>query len=275
MLRYRRLSLRGVPVLFANSFPKSGTHLLTQVLEGFPQVGPAVNSGLPAIVTFEGDTGRARSEAEIRRDLQRLLPGDIAYGHLHALPETLELLSRPELAAYFILRDPRDVVVSHVHYVTEMEPSHIHHAYYAEVLHSFDERLQVSILGRPDFEVPGVPTPEEPLFPDIRQRFEPYLGWLDCPAVLCLRYEDFNADRESALGQVFDHAVRRGFPAALPRPRALAVLAASIDPQRSPTFRSGKSGGWRAQFTPEHKRLFKDVAGDLLIRLGYEKDNDW
>ncbi|HEX7973822.1 MAG TPA: hypothetical protein VF498_05390, partial [Anaerolineales bacterium] len=29
MLRYRRVSLSGVPVLFANSFPKSGTHLLT------------------------------------------------------------------------------------------------------------------------------------------------------------------------------------------------------------------------------------------------------
>ena len=36
------------------------------------------------------------------------------------------------LAAYFILRDPRDVVVSHVHYITEMEPNHIHHRYYTE-----------------------------------------------------------------------------------------------------------------------------------------------
>lgn len=275
MLRYRRLSLRGVPVLFANSFPKSGTHLLTQVLEGFPEIGPAVNSGLPAIVTFEGNTGRARSAGEIRRDLQRLLPGDIAYGHLHALPETLDFLSRPEVAACFILRDPRDVVISHVHYITGMEPGHIHHAYYAEALHSFDERLRVSILGRPDFEVRGAAAPAADLFPDIRQRFEPYLGWLDCPAVLCLHYEDFNTGRESILGRIFDHAVQRGFPSALPRQRALEVLAASIDPQRSPTFRSGKTGGWRGQFTPEHKRLFKDVAGDLLVRLGYEKDNDW
>jgi hypothetical protein len=28
-------------------------------------------------------------------------------------------------------------------------------------------------------------------------------------------------------------------------------------------------------FSEEHKQLFKDVAGDLLVRLGYEKDNDW
>jgi hypothetical protein len=275
MLRYRRLGLQGVPVLFANSFPKSGTHLLTQVLEGFPNLGPAVICGLPAIVTFEGDTGRARTSGEILHDLHRLLPGDIAYGHLHALPVVQDCLSRPGMAAYFILRDPRDVVVSHVHYVTEMEPDHIHHAYYAQALHSFDERLRVSILGRPDFEVAGKMTPAQDLFPDIRQRFEPYLGWLGCPAVLCLRYEDFTADREATLGQVFDFAVGRGFPAALPRERALEVLAASIDPRRSPTFRSGKTGGWRGQFTPEHKRLFKDVAGDLLVQLGYETDNDW
>lgn len=266
MLRCRRVSLQGVPVLFANSFPKSGTHLLTQVLQGFPKIGPAVDSGLPAIVTFEGDTGRPRSEAEILADLQRLLPGDIAYGHVHALPQAVEFLRRPAMASYFILRDPRDVVVSHVHYVTEMEPGHIHHPYYTEVLRDFDERLSASILGRPDPEIP---------FPNILERFEPYLGWLDQPEVLCLRFEDFILQREETLGQVLDQAVRRGFPLKMDRSQAVGVLAASIDPQRSPTFRSGKVGGWRQQFSEAHKRLFKEVAGDLLVRLGYEQNNDW
>lgn len=266
MLRYRRVSLSGVPVLFANSFPKSGTHLLTQVLQGFPQIGPAVDSGLPAIVTFEGDTGRPRSAGEILADLQRLLPGDIAYGHVHALPEAVDFLSRPGMASYFILRDPRDVVVSHVHYVTEMEPNHIHHLYYTEVLQDFNERLSASILGRPDPDIP---------FPNILERFEPYLGWLDQPEVLCLRFEDFITRREETLGQVLEHAVRRGFPLNMERSQAIRTLAASIDPQRSPTFRSGKVGGWRQQFSEAHKRLFKDVAGDLLIRLGYEQDDAW
>src|SRR5512136_901669 len=96
-VRYRR-SFDGIPVLFANSFPKSGTHLLTQVLQGFPRFTPTVDSGLPAIVTFQGDTGRPRSSVEIIHDLQRLLPGDIAYGHLHALPQAVEFLSRPGIA---------------------------------------------------------------------------------------------------------------------------------------------------------------------------------
>lgn len=266
MLHYRRLTLKGVPILFANSFPKSGTHLLTQVLQGFPSIGPAVDSGLPAVVTYIGETGRERSSLEILRDLQRLLPGDIAYGHLHARPEVVEQLCQDGTAAYFILRDPRDVVVSHVHYVTEIEPSHIHHAYYTQVLKDFDQRLRTSILGLPDSEIP---------FPDICQRFEPYLGWLDRPEVLCLHFEDFIQDRGAALGQVYDHAVRRGLPSALERGQAIQVLAASIDPKRSPTFHSGKVGGWRGQFSPENKVLFKEIAGDLLVRLGYEEEDQW
>jgi hypothetical protein len=225
-----------------------------------------VDSGLPAVVTFEGDSGRERPAAEILADLQRLLPGDLSYGHLHSLPQVVELLCQPGYAAYFILRDPRDVVVSHVHYVTEIEPNHIHHRYYAEVLQNFDQRLRTSILGLPDENIP---------FPDIYQRFAPYLGWLEHPEVLCLRFEDFVTSRQETLRLVFDHAVQRGFPAALQRTEAIKILADNIDPQRSPTFRSGKIGGWQAQFSPENKTLFKEIAGDLLVRLGYEQDNDW
>jgi len=266
LLRWRRVSLQGVPVLFANSFPKSGTHLLTQVLQGFTRLGPAVESGLPAIVTYRGDTGRERQPGEIMADLERLLPGDIAYGHLHALPQAVQYLCQTGFAAFFILRDPRDVAVSHVHYVTDIEPDHIHHAYYTQVLQDFDQRLRTSILGLPDESIP---------FPDIYQRFAPYLGWLEHPEVLCLRYEDFLRDRETTLGMILDHAIRRGFSTLNNRQAGIQALADSIDPQRSPTFRSGKAGGWQAQFTPEHKTVFKQVAGDLLIRLGYENDDDW
>lgn len=266
MARCRRLSLQGVPVLFANSFPKSGTHLLTQVLQGFTRIGPAVDSGLPAIVTFQGDTGQPHSPGRILSELKRLLPGDIAYGHIHAIPEAVAFLCQDGIAPYFILRDPRDVVISHVHYVTDMKGDHLHHQYYTQVLKDFDERLCASILGRPDLAVP---------FPDIHARFEPYVGWLEHAPVLALRYEDFIAGRDQAIRRVLDHAVQRGFPIALPRERALQVLTESINPQRSPTFRTGKIGGWRKQFNQQHRRLFKEVAGDLLVRLGYERDNDW
>jgi hypothetical protein len=172
--------LSDAPIFFANSFPKSGTHLLTQVLAGFTQFGPAVVSGLPAVVTFEGITGRQRSQSEIQQELKCLLPGDIAYGHLHVSPETIDFLSTERIAHYFMLRDPRDVVVSHAHYVTELQTNHIFHLYYQNTLTSEMERITASIAGINDLKT-------GPLLPNIRERFEPYIGWLDQPEVLILR----------------------------------------------------------------------------------------
>jgi len=266
MLRWRRYSLRGVPVLFATSFPKSGTHLLTQVLEGFTRVGPAVISGLPAVVTYSGDSGRTRAEPEILADLHRLKPGDIAYGHVHATPAVSDVLCQPGWAAYFMLRDPRDVVISHVHYVTEMEPGHIHHRYYTQELKSFDERLLVSILGRPESNIE---------FPDIAHRFQPFLGWIDRPEVLALRFEDFTQDQPAGIRQALQHAVDRGFLLEVPLEQAVSLVLQHLDPRRSPTFRRGKAGDWREVFTPRHKEVFKEVAGDLLVQLGYENDMSW
>jgi hypothetical protein len=40
-------------------------------------------------------------------------------------------------------------------------------------------------------------------------------------------------------------------------------------------FRKGVAGDWREVFTEEDKQVFKEVAGELLIELGYEKDDNW
>jgi hypothetical protein len=270
LLRWRRISFGSSPVLFANSFPKSGTHLLTQVMQGFTRLGLAVDGGLPAVVTFNGFTGRQRTNNEIIHDLLRLLPGDIAYGHVHAFPEAIDYMCKPGRAVYFILRDPRDVVVSHVHYVAEMAPNHIHHRYYHQVLQDFDQRLEASISGVPVSELEKATgmTITEPL-PDILSRFAPYLGWLERPEVLTLRFEDLIQDPDSTIGRIFDHAVKHGFETDQERSTSVRILQASIDSDRSPTFRSGKIGEWRTAFKPSHNRLFADIAGDLLVSLGY------
>ena len=215
-----------VPALFANSFPKSGTHLLTQVLGGFTQLGPFVETGLPAVTMFEGATGASRPVDTLVHQLDKLQPGDIRYGHLHAEPEIVETLCRPGIAPFFILRDPRDVVVSHVFYVTELAPDHSLHQHYSQ-LPDFNARMSTSILGLPDAEFD---------FPDIRGRFEPYFGWLDRPEVLTLRYEDFLTDRQAALQMVFDHVVARGFAAAVP------AAGASALPRRTKTCSSRSPG---------------------------------
>lgn len=264
--RFPAVQINQMPILFGNSFPKSGTHLLTQILAGFANLGPVVESGLPPVLTFWGETGTQRGLDAIQSDLARLQPGDIAYGHLHALPEVVEVLCRPGFASYFIYRDPRDVVVSHVFYVTDINNRHVHHDYYINELKGFNQRLQTSILGRPDLNIP---------FPDIRGRFEPYLPWLDRNEVLPLRYENLLQNSRAELARVFDFARKHGFVSRGNRAEAIETLRQAVKPSESPTFRSGGSGGWKQHFTPEMRKLFKDVTGDLLIRLGYEQNQNW
>ncbi len=40
-------------------------------------------------------------------------------------------------------------------------------------------------------------------------------------------------------------------------------------------YRKGKRSDWQNHFNDEHKKVFKERYGELLIRLGYEKNYDW
>ena len=253
-----------LPVLLGISFPKSGTHLLDQILLGFSNVAPYAKRVHSFYAEYEGESGKKRDPQQALDWLDSLHPRDIASAHLFARPEAVARVCGEKYAPYFIFRDPRDVVVSHVFYVTDMEARHVHHDYY-QSLSDFNARLKVSILGRPDADVE---------FPNIAERFEPYLGWLDRPEVLTLHFEDLIHAREATLTRIMDHLLNR-VPLQTPRQLILDSLEASINPKKSPTFRSGKTGEWKKHFTEEHKKIFKDVAGDLLVRLGYEKDDGW
>ncbi|MCX6056958.1 MAG: sulfotransferase domain-containing protein [Chloroflexi bacterium] len=252
------------PTLLGISFPKSGTHLLDQILLGFSNVAPFSKRIHSFYAEYEGESGRKRSPEQALDWLDSLGLCDIASAHLFARPDAVKRVCSPKFVPYFIFRDPRDVVVSHVFYVTDMEARHVHHAYY-QALPDFNARLNVSILGLPNLDVE---------FPDIADRFAPYLGWLDQPDVLAIHFEDLILERASALARIMDHFLARApIPAA--RQLILNSLETSINPKKSPTFRSGKTGEWKKYFTDEHKKIFKGAAGDLLVKLGYEKNNDW
>jgi len=255
----------GWPRLLGISFPKSGTHLLDQILLGFSKVAPFSTRLHSFYAEYDGETGRKHSISDAISWLDSLRPLDIASAHLFAHPKALARVTTPAFLPYFIFRDPRDVAVSHVFYVTDMELNHVHHPYYAS-LPDFDARLKVSILGRPGADVE---------FPDLAGRFAPYLGWLEESPVLKIHFEDLVNDRRAALGGITDHFLTRTGALNISRAQIIDLLETSINPKKSPTFRSGKIGEWKKYFTPEHKRLFKGVAGNLLIQLGYERTYDW
>ena len=231
---------------------------------GFSKVAPFSKRLHSFYAEYEGESGIKRAPEQALAWLDSLRPRDIASAHLFARDEVLARANSPAFLPCFIFRDPRDVVVSHVFYVTDMEKRHVHHEYY-QSLPDFDARLKVSILGRPDTTIE---------FPNIAGRFAPYLNWLNHSEVLTIHFEDLILDRAATLTRIMEHFLAR-VPLRATRQRILDSLESSINPTKSPTFRSGKTGEWKKYFTDEHKTIFKDTAGDLLIKLGYEKNNDW
>jgi len=264
ILRWRRLSFKDAPLIFGNSKPKSGSHLLLQILNGFTQIMPYRYVDAEPIRTMEKDGGR-RTEDEILADLKRVPPGVIGWGYLEATKGNASFLTEAGRVNYFIYRDPRDVLVSQVFFATDMHEEHGMHAYY-QSLPDFGERLKVAITG---IDRNGL------YMVNVKQRYEGVFPWLEQKQVMCIRFEDLIDHRDATLNAMLDEVEKTGYKIPTPREKALSVLAEAIQPKKSHTFRSGKTGGWREHFTPEHKKLFKDTADDLLVKLGYEKNNDW
>lgn len=255
----------GWPVLMANYFPKSGSQLLDQALTGFSRVGPFSAQVVLPFSSYAG-SGRKRSLEAALAYVHALHPLDVTSALLLAWPEVVAEVCTPKFIPFIIFSDPRDIVISHVFHFNLAAAGTAGGQEHRENLSSFDERLKISILGRPD---------DKNEFPNIARRFELYQGWMDRPQVLVLRYEDFILERHATLGRVVDHFLKRVDTLPLNRDQIIAALEANIDSHPTSATRPGRIGEWQKYFKPEHKQMFKDVAGDLLVQLGYEKDKNW
>ena len=264
MLRWGAGELSRMPIVIGNSMPKSGSHLIIQILEGLPKIGPFVNPGTPPLNRDEKNA--IQPQPIILQKIRRLRPGDFTYSYLEANTAYVAALTDPKIAPIFIYRDPRDVIISHVFYATDLHPGHNMHHYYTETLTTMEERINAAIQGVVDEESP---------LSSIGLKYSRYLDWLNQPEVLTLRFEDLILQKDLSISRILDHLAGHGFSPRIMRNEAIALLKQSIEPKRSGTFRKGQPGNWKEYFTNMNKTLFKENTGDLLQNLGYEKDQDW
>jgi sulfotransferase 6B1 len=252
------------PPVLANSFPKSGTHLLAQVAEGLPD---RVNYG-----TFLGSETssfqlRERTASNTCRFIRGFVPGEVIRGHLYFEPLYAEQLASRNTVNYFVYRDPRAVVVSEAHYLRAMNRWHRLAPYFRRVP-TIEDAIALSITGL-NPPVPGI------VYPNIAVRFARYRGWLYSPDCRAIRYEDLVSESRPVVIQQMAELYARQCSAPIDIDACVRAMEASIAPEKSHTFRSGKKSGWRSEFTSDHRRLFDEVAGELLIELGYESDHLW
>ena len=184
-------------------------------------------------------------------------------------PDFLSIYDGRPFKAFYVFRDPRDIVVSDYFSLKKTHP--IQNEYYAEWRHRLNTLSQVD----------GISARIENMDWNF---FTPLREWAEVrdPRILLLKYEEFFGDglfeNTVALLEHLEISVGRPRLEKILEARSFAKLsklpgAGSAD--ASSHYRKGTPGDWRNHFTAEHIGQFKAATGDLLIRLGYESSGNW
>lgn len=269
-----------VPGVIIVSPPKAGTHLALKALSLLPGLKVAAHARpLRDVAETEAADPRstpfrigidwplAVSARMLALHLDAVGRGRYTSLHLPHSEATAGLLRARGLRTLLILRDPRDVVASHAEYVAR-ETTHFLFETYQQL--TPEERRMRSIWGLPPV------APGQPGLLDVGARFRSALGWARESGVLTLRFEDLVGPRGGGSREAQERDLGR---------LASAIGATCDGATRSriadclfggtATFRRGAIGSWRDVFSREVIEAFKDHTGDLLIELGYEKDDAW
>lgn len=258
------------PRIFLNGFPKAGLHLAVQMVHSMTSEA-ALHPAWTGCFTHNSWSTNWAPIEPVMAALRCLRDDTWLKGHMGYLPVYEQYLYWHGVSMAFIYRDPRDVLVSQSHHVVSTDQKRFFHPnkeIYKEMDH--ESRLMACLCGVGDFA-------------GLFDRWELYAPWLGVPWVFPLKYEDMMEQREETVRKFLQYVWDRttwGLEQSF-QPTAMmdAITKATLGnmAMRLPggTFRKGGSGGWREEFTPRVKDEFKQRAGDWLVRLGYEENNDW
>lgn len=191
----------------------------------------------------------------------------------HELPsqEALDGYKAQNIKGVFIYRDPRDQVVSASYFFKEKLKNPRAVAMSMDDL--ITEHMYNSCIWWKYVVFVGVDLPYEP---SIKTLYDAMLPWTQQSYMYSTSFEKLvgpkgGGDRGQQIQEIRNIAQHIGHPISLERAEQIADHLFG----RFETFREGKIGAWKESFSLEHKEIAKQVCGDLLISLGYEKDLLW
>jgi sulfotransferase 6B1 len=248
-----------LPKVLVNSVPKSGTHLLLQIILGIP--GMIIT---PAWIIN-------------KEDLELIKPGSVGPAHLDYSKEQVNILMNKNIKQIFISRDLRDIAVSLVHFVMLNKWGNHPWTPYLNSLKTHDERLLTMIRGvhlsKTEQYKYGISH-----IPNIKDFARNKLGWINEPDLCSVTFEELvlnPASQEKTILKIVDFLWRDLEHLKYSKEELATIIRKNVEPEKSGTFRKGRIGDWKSEFKNEHATAFKEIAGDLLIQLGYENDFSW
>ncbi|ABZ83411.1 sulfotransferase domain family protein [Heliomicrobium modesticaldum Ice1] len=244
--------------VLVNSIPKAGTNLLTTCINSIKAL------------RYSGYHVEHEEPHQLITIFDSLRKGQYVSSHLYPTYTNVNIVEKNKFKTLLMVRDPRDVVVSWVNYATKKE--YVRYTDYLIRLKDDHQRLLTGISGVSRDQCSKRYGQE-----DIGTVFREYLKWNNYEYNLMVRYEDLigpegNGSKEKQIQQI--EKVLRHLGITIPNEQIL-VISNKVFNVDSPTFRKGIIGDWKNHFSDEHKKAFKEIAGDVLITLGYEENYDW
>lgn len=258
-----------------NSLPKAGTNLLTKTVDLMPGIRRAkvdisnrtlllkkdISNSLEPVIPLGVDWPRMTPANRIKKSLANVKNGQYASVHIPFSYDMASLLNERNMKSLLIIRDPRDVVVSHANYVSTAS-EHFLHSIYKDLPES--ERIMRSIIGIKQTEPGG------PFLLNIVERIQSILHWTKQSFNYTTKYE-------SLVGELGGGSCEAQIQEIKNIVRHLGLICSSKDIERvadnlyggTPTFNKGIIGNWRSYFNETHTVTFNKIAGELMSKMGY------
>jgi len=255
----KRKNLYKNNILFIAGFPKSGTTWLENMLSFIP----GYTSIIPLSATKYEMKNKSSLEFDLPEDTFKRLENGlyILKMHLYGSRHNRRLLKKEKIKYCVMLRDIRDAAVSHYFYVrrTPWHPEH------------------------PDYKNLNI---KEGLNYFCKTRITEWVNWMNTWIVerdkkesLLVKYEDLLQNTFGLFKNIIKH-----FDIQISDKRIKKIIRLNKFSRlknkenlsrRKGFFRKGKTGDWKNYFDDEIKEKFKNNTGEILIKLGYEKNLNW
>jgi len=246
-------------ILFIAGLPKSGTTWLSTELAKLPGYN----------IRIIKDRNNKTYNHDVGEDIFSLLPRNrytVMKLHTRYSIENIKIVYKYVEKFIVICRDLRDMCVSR-YYHCKNDDSHRHFELYNKL--SIDEGIKHCI------EVVSTE----------------YVSWVrdwynyanNRDEILLIKYEELNKNPRGTFENVLtffeiynNDFINNASSSKLTGEKNLhKELKNNLGLKNKSTARSGKVGEWKEVFSQDNIKLFKEVAGDVLILTGYEKDYDW
>lgn len=172
-----------------------------------------------------------------------------------------------------MIRDPRDIVISayFYHLWTKEDWAHIPR----QSLNGLTYQEYLKSLNQEEGLLAEMQGTSKEVIDEMSQ-------WnYNNPNFIEVKYEDIIKDEKAVFSKIFSHY--KFSPEAVDSCLDIAdkfsfknkARKRNDNTAKKSHLRSGRTGEWKEVYSENHKQKFKEIFGDILIKLGYENDNNW